>query len=180
MWLFWIGPWLYSKKENYNIVCKYLGEVRPKYLLFGWCSLNSQSRVILQSGALTQKLYLQWILIISPKASQNSGERFCYWVKFTNILLNKSIGDIVLFHLKNVSFSYNKFWKFWLVFEYFLKPGINIRNIWLTRPQNSPQTAGTKFCQIFKCGGTDFVIAKFIDCGLSRDLLESAELKQTA
>ena len=68
--LFWIFPKMYFEKESDNIVCKYLGEVRPKYLLvFGRCSLNSQSLVILQSGALTQKLYLQWILIICPRAS---------------------------------------------------------------------------------------------------------------
>ena len=65
----------------------------------------------------------------------------------------------ILCHFKTISFAFNMFWKFWLVFEYFLEPGINIRNIWLTRPHLAgQQTAGTKFCKIFKYGKTHFLL----------------------
>ena len=64
---------------------------------------------------------------------------------------NKSISHFIV-SFKNCYFCLQRVWKFWLVFEYFLKPGINIRNIWLTRPQLAHKLLEQNFAKCSNVG----------------------------
>ena len=76
------------------------------------------------------KWYLQWTLAIS-QASFSENCKFNVILEMTTDSVEQN--DSFYMFWQNETFY--MFCECWLVFEYSLKPGINIRNIWLTRPQ---------------------------------------------